>query len=263
MRNWVPHILAGIIVSTIGAMGAGAQARVFSYKDAFLSSYIRGTGQLSAVGKEPFGNSSGTDTSVDEETRFGYSGEIGFVFNLTQSFHLRLGAEAIQHRPVKEAKGLSPSGAERFSLDSSVFVFNPNVALEYVYSQRGNLRFYMTAGVGLAEVTVENRYTMTAAGTSQLGVEDFNEKLAGSTYSSHFGVGLETLFVDNVTFSFDVGYRYLPVPSLKYKGPTNPIVSPGGVNEGDEARTHGGGKRQLDLGGLTLSAAFRFYLNFL
>jgi len=243
------------------AFAAPAEARVFNYKDSGLAAYIRGTGGLSAVAKKPFAKSSGTDTSVDGESKYVYSGEIGGMFRFGGNANLRIGAELIQHRPVKEASGTSAAGNERFTMDSSVFVFNPNITLEYVYSGAGNLRYYAAFGVGLADVTVENRYTMTTQGTTDLGVGSFNEKMAASTTSGHFMIGLETLFVDNATFSLDVGYRHLPVKSMKYKGDVANIV--GGGTKGADALNHDGSKRSMDLGGLMVGVGFRFYMNFL
>ncbi|NJL24115.1 MAG: hypothetical protein HC902_02320 [Calothrix sp. SM1_5_4] len=125
------------------------------------------------------------------------------------------------------------------------------------------MRYYLFAGAGMADVTVENEYKMTAAGTSSLGVSDFKEKLAASAVSGHVGIGLETHFVDNVTFSADFGYRYLPVSTLKYKGDVATIAQPGGASEGDEARNSDGNKRTMNLGGIHAGLTFRFYLNFL
>jgi hypothetical protein len=239
-----------------------AEARVFNYKEASKAAYLRGTGALSRVGQSAFENSSGTDTELKGESTYAYSGELGFVFGVGSMTNIRLGAEMIQHRPV-DGKGLNPAGEERFALDSSVVVFNPNVTLEFIYKTQDNLRFFVFTGLGFADVTVDNRYTMTATGSTELGVADFSEKLTGSTYSGHAGIGLEARFVDNVTFSCDFGYRYLPVRTLKYKGDVNNIVAPGGAAKGDEALNHDGHKRSLDLSGISAGITFRFYLQFL
>jgi opacity protein-like surface antigen len=192
-----------------------ASARVFSYQEAKLAAYIRGSGGLSQVRQDPFGASSGGDVGVADDYQFEYGGELGFSYAFTEQVHMRLGAELIRHGPVSGTKGTNSSGTEYFSLDSSVVVFNPNLTLEYVYSTYGNLRFYALGGVGLADVTVDNKYTMTSSGSTALSVSDFTEKLHSSAYSAHAGIGLESLFTDNVTFSFEVDYRYLPITSLK------------------------------------------------
>lgn len=253
----------GFAFLIFAVLAVPAQARVFNYKDSGLAAYLRGTGGFSKVNQEPFAHSSG-GADIEEGSHLNYGGEIGFLFGLSANLHMRVGAEVIQARPVSQAKGTNSSDAELFSLDSSVFVFNPNVTFEYVYSGAGNLRFFSAVGAGLADITVENRYTMTATGTSAFGgVQDFNEKMSAQTTSGHFLIGLETLFLDNVTFTADVGYRYMPVKELKYKGDTNNIVSPGGVTKGSTVYNEDGSKRTMDLGGLFAGIAFRFYLNFL
>jgi opacity protein-like surface antigen len=127
----------------------------------------------------------------------------------------------------------------------------------------GNTRFYLAGGAGLAMVTVENRYAMTAAGKSQTGLSDFNELMEGTATSGHVGLGMETLFTDNVTFTMDVGYRYLPVTALKYKGDAKTLQKPGGVSKGDPVVNADGSSRTLNMGGLIIGVGFRFYLNFI
>jgi hypothetical protein len=242
---------------------SAAEARVFDYKQVGLAAYIRGNGGLSNVKQKAFSGSSGVDSEIDGESNFSYGGELGAQIAFGPSVNMRIGAEMIQHRPVSEAKGLNGSGQERFTMESSVFIFNPNVTFEYAYQTAGNTKFYFGLGGGLADITVENRYEMTAQGTTDLGVGSFNEKLQGNATSFHINGGLETLFVDNTTFSIDAGYRYLPVKEFKYKGDTSNIVSPGGVAKGDVAKDHNGANRELDLGGFYMGFTFKFYLNFM
>lgn len=257
-----PLILRPSTLLLVLLWAVGGEARVFSYKDTNKAAYVRGTGALSGIGQNAFSDSSGTDTDLEGNSAYAYSGELGFVFGVGSMTNVRLGAELIQHRPV-DGKGLNAAGDERFTIDSSVAVFNPNITVEFIYKTQDALRFFVFAGLGLADVTVDNRYTMTATGTSELGVSDFSEKLSASTYSGHAGIGLETRFVDNVTFSADFGYRYLPVRTLKYKGDVNNIVTPSGASKGDEALNHDGNKRSLDLSGISAGITFRFYLQFL
>ena len=240
-----------------------AEARVFSFKDAGLAAYLRGHWGFSSVNKDPFANSSGVDTSVGDQSDFQYGGEFGVAMGLGSAFALRLGAEVTQHGPVSEAVGTGPTDAERFKLESSVFIFTPMVTVEYIYTAGPSTRYYFAVGAGLADVTVDNRYTMTDLGTSDLGVSSFNEKMSAQGTSYHFLTGLETSFVDNTTLSLDIGYRYLPINELKYKGDVNNIVSPTGVSKGDTVFNADGSKRTLDLSGAYVGLTFRFYLHFL
>jgi hypothetical protein len=245
------------------AVGVSAEARVFNYKDSTVAPYLRVTGGLSSLGQSAFKDSSGTGTSVDGTSKYSYGGELGLVLAITPSFHMRFGAELMQSRPVTYAPGSSSSGTELFRLDSTMSVFNPNVTFEGVFKSTGATRYFGMAGVGLASLTLENKYAMTSAGTSALGVSDFDEKMTGSAVESHLGVGFETLFTDNATFSMDLGYRYLIVKSLKYKSDVNNIVSPSGVHAGDPVLNSDGSARKLNLSGVNIGVSFRFYLNFI
>jgi hypothetical protein len=237
-----------------------AEARVFNYQDSGLAAYVRGTGGQSSAGGEAFQHASGTDTFMDEKAKYQYGGEAGFLMSFG-TFALRFGAEMLEHQRVEEAQGVDTSGIERFKLNSTIFVFNPNVTLEYIYATYGNFRLFMAGGAGYAMVTVENTYAMTTQGTTDLGVTDFKEKLEAAVVSGTLNTGFETLFTDNATLMMDIGYRYMPVRTLKHKGPNTTIV--GSVDKGDTAMNSNGTKRQLDLGGLYAGLAFRFYLNFL
>ena len=238
-----------------------AHPRVFNYKDASTAAYIRATGGYSALSQDPFANSSGAGTTISGTTQYNYGGEVGFMLGLSSNLHLRLGAEFLQENPVV-ADGLNSAGVSRFSLNSSVFIFNPNVTFEYVYSVHGNIRFFAELGAGYANVTVVNDYKMTPAGTTTFGVSDYKETMDTNTLSGIAGVGLETLFTDNVTLLADFGYRYLPVNNLKYKADVSTINNPSSVHKGDPVLNADGSKRNLNLGGLFGGVALRFYLNF-
>lgn len=237
-------------------------SRIFNYKDASTAAYVRATGGYSSLTQDPFANSSGAGTTIEGTTQYNYSGEVGFMFGLSANLHLRLGAELMQENPVV-GDGLNSAGVSRFSLNSSVFIFNPDVAIEYVYSLHGNIRFFAELGAGYANVTVVNDYKMTPTGTSAFGVSDYKETMETNTLSGIAGIGLETVFTDNVTLLADFGYRYLPVNSLKYKADVKTVASPSGVRKGDPVLNADGSKRNLDLGGLFGGLALRFYLNFL
>ncbi len=244
-------------------IGPPSYARVFNFKNSGTGVMLRGSGGMSSVGKDPYGNSSGTGTSIADETKYNYSGELGLIFGMGENCNLRIGAEVIQHHPIKEGHGKDSSDTELFQLDSSTFVFNPNLAMEFFLESGQSTRFFAQGGLGYAMVDVENRYTMTAPGTSAFGVGDFNEKMSGTGLSVMVGAGFETTLIDNVTFSIDGGYRYIKVAELKYTGDVNNIVSPSGTSKGDTALKGDGTKRELNLGGLFIGASLRFYLNFL
>lgn len=250
-----------LLLIYIGSLAAspGAHARVFDYKSSGVAAYFRGTGGLTNLNKDAFDKADGAGTKVSGSSMLAYGGEIGAMLNFGPNFHMRLGLEVMQPAGLSGATGSSPSGIERFKLDSSVFVFNPNVTFEYIYMNKGGLRFYSAAGVGYADVSVENKYTKSP--TSDLSVASYNEKLGGTSLSGVFLMGMETLFVDNVTFALDAGYRYMPISSLQYKNDVTGFN--GSAAKGADALDINGKKRSLDLGGFIVGASFRFYFNFL
>lgn len=238
------------------------EARIFNYKEGGLAPYLRGTGGLSSLAQEPFAHSSGAGVTVNDRTNFNFGGELGIVLGLTSNFHIRLGAEVLQEGIVN-GDGVDSAGTAQFTLNSSVFVFNPNAVFEYVYRATGSTRFFVELGAGYSNVTVVNDYKMTPAGTTAFGVSDFKETMEANVMSGIFGLGIESLFTDNVTFMIDVGYRYLPVYNLKYKNDANTILVPTGVRKGDAVLNDDGSNRKFNLGGPFGAIAFRFYLNFL
>jgi hypothetical protein len=231
---------------------------VFNYKDAAVAAYVRGTAGFSQLDQDTFANEAGPGITVDGSTKYNYGAELGFAFSLGPMTHLRIGAEVIQENPVN-GTGSDSSGIAEYKLSSTVFIFNPNVAIEHVWSSSGVMRYYFVLGAGYANVTAANDYKKTPAST--LDEADFKESLVANTLSGQFALGLETLFTDNVTFMADAGYRYLPVRSLKYAGDVTNFT--GTHAKGDDVLNADKSKRTLDLGGIFVGVAFRFYLNFL
>lgn len=251
----------GLVPLLLIFFAAHAEARVFSYKDALMAPYIRVTGAMVGASDNAFDGSSGDDTDLGKGAAdYGYSGEVGLSFGLSQNLNFRVGAEIMRPHPVRTSGANPVSEANRFDLESTIFVFSPMATVEYVYRMMGNTRFFGSLSVGMADVTVENRYDMTATGTTDLGVADFTEKLSGVSTPILAGIGLETLFSANATFTFEFGYRYMPVNSLKYKSDVQNIVDTGGGNKGETVLNHDGSKRKVDLSGIFLSAGFRFYV---
>ena len=251
-----------ILLLLILFVSYSAQARVFDFSTATVAPYFRGTGGMNPLGQDAFIHGSGVGTSIKSKSNYNFSGELGFSFNLNDRLNLRLGAELISAIPVSNAKGVnSTSGAERFSLNSNVTAFNPNVAIEVLNLYTPTFRFFSTVGLGYATADLNNSYTMTATGTSELGVASFDEKATGSSISYSGGAGFETLFADNVTMSMELGYRHLQFQKLTHTGAVKTIAQ-GNVEKGDAVKNPDGSARRIDLGGAYVGITFRFYMNF-
>ncbi len=265
LNQWDLSALGGGLVSLFFIvssvfMSPEASARKFSFATEDMAAYFRGTGGMSAVEQDAFEKSSGVDTLLSsEKSTFNYGAELGFLFKIHDSLNFRIGAEILQAK-VSDVKGTNASGVERFTLESDIFAFNPIVNIEYVWGSGDNSRFVGYFGMGYASVRLDNKYEMTATGTSELSQSTFTEKSEGSFINGVVGVGWEGLFVDNVTAMLDVGYRFLDINKLKHSA-DNPTMGGGTAAKGSEVTNANGSQRTFDLGGPYIGLSFRFYID--
>ncbi len=246
---------AGIFLGTISL---SAHARVFNFKNESIAPYFRGTGGLSAVGSDAFGKAKGAATHLgSEKSAFNYSGEVGVLFHLVETFSFRLGVEAIQAQQVTDLKGKNAAGDELYALESTNFIWHPNAAAEFIHKQDDRFRFFSYLGFGQASLTVENDYKMTTLGENTY-VPSYKEKLEDSAFSYFAGVGFEVLLADTTTFELDLGYRYLKFSKPKHKGPITTIQ--GDFEKSEAAINDDGSNRDLDFSGFYIGTSFRFYI---
>jgi hypothetical protein len=249
--------LKPLLLILMGLSGA-ADARVFSFEKENMAAYLRASAGTNSADQDAFVHSSGTGTVFGEEgTKYSFSGEMGAQMSMG-SLNVRLGIEALRPKEVL-IDGNNAGGSKLFTLTSEIFVWGPTLSLEYVYSSIGSVRFYSYVGGTYMMVDMDNQYDMTAAGTLAYGANDYTEKGSATGYSSQAGLGFETMFVDNVTFSMDFGYRYLVVKDLKHKH--NETTIQGAVTKGDPMINDNGTERAFDLSGFTVGATFRFYID--
>lgn len=242
---------------------SSAFARVFDYKNSNLAAYVRGTGGITELGRKAFDQSSGTGVRTSGSAKYGYGGEVGAMIGLSPNVHVRIGGELIQPQAVNTLGTNSAATQSYYHLNSNVSVFNPNLSFEWAYKIQGSTRYFVSAGAGYAFVLLINKYLMTTAGTSQFGLQSFNDSMKGNAVSYKVSTGIETLFTDNVTFAADIGYLYLPVKKLVYTDSVQNFISPRGVTAGSKVVNANGTSRAIDLSGITVGVSFRFYLNFL
>lgn len=253
--------LPTVLVLGLLSFSLSAEARKFSFETEDIAAYFRGTGGLSSIGQKPFADATSSSTVAlsSEQPQLNYGGELGFFFKMSGNLGFRIGAEIMQSA-VADVKGTAPGGsAEYFSLESDIFVFNPNAAIEYSFMGDTTSRFVAYFGLGYASVRLDNAYTINAAGETALGVSSYTEKSNGSFVNGVVGLGWEGLFVDNVTAFVDVGYRFLQVNKLSYTA--DETVIGGSVSKGDEVTNANGQTRQFDFGGPFVGLAFRFYID--
>ncbi len=252
-------LVIAILLNTIVS-----QARVFDFNGESLAAYLHLTGGLASIGDDAYADSSGLDTVITETVPYNPGFELGFLFGIAGAVVIKLGAEVLQTKQLPKISGKNASGDERFTLDSKVFGFNPNLALEFNIDQDNQSRFFFAANVGSINISVDNAYTFNAKGLSELSVTgDYTEKSEASflTYGAY--LGYEMLAVDNVTFMMNVGYRHIPVPELKYKHDYPDLIDSQSALKGDVVLNSDGSTRKFDFGGPYVGLGFRFYINFL
>jgi hypothetical protein len=248
---------AFIILWTLFVCPESAHARKFDFKSEVLATYFRASLGPSLLSDNAYGNSSGDSTTISSKVATNSSGEIGVVFSGTKA-NLRLGCEFLMPRDVTGVSGVNAAGTERFLMTSQVSAFVPTLNLEFIPYYSPTAKWIVGLGGGIALVSIENAYTMTATGTSELGVSDFTEKGSSQVSVGQIYTGYEVLFTDTVTAVFDVGYRYLPVKTLKSRQDTTAIS--GTYASGSEFKKDDGTRRSIDLGGFFAGFAFRFYI---
>jgi hypothetical protein len=252
---WVVSVL--LIIGSDAAYG-----REFSYGAQSYAGFIRGGLGLPHENQDAFAHSSGSQTRLgDESPGYNVNGEIGFQYS-AGPFNFRFGYEALRAKEV-EVVGSNAAGARLMDITSNIFTYGPKLTIEYIYSTISVFRFYGYAAGTYNFVSLDNEYTLTAVGTGTYAgmatQSTFVEKSATNAYSAEGGLGIESVFADNATFSLDCGYRYFPVSGFRYRYPVT-VFDNTSVGPGELVRNQNGTTRTLDLGGITASITFRFYL---
>jgi len=232
-------------------------AKVFDMTGQSFGSYLRATyGPWSS--QDPFAQSSGTGVSFDNQYSGIESYEFGFLIN-TKRLTWRLGFEYVAPQPLNTVNGNdSASGANYYSLSSTVASLDPKLGVELNLKTWKESRLWFLGEGGIAMLDIHNNYTFTAAGTTKYGIGNFNEevKSTGTVYAA--GFGFETLMSDATTVSFELGYRYLNFTNLtEASGVTN---FQGNVGSGASATQNGGAARTLNMSGPYAAVSLRVWI---
>lgn len=233
-------------------------ARKFDFKSESVATYFKGSYGPSQVRDAAFGDSSGASTSFDKNVTTNAGAEFGFLV-ASERLNLRLGAEILLPRHLSDVKGSSDTtGTELFSLDTKTSALIPTVFIDAVLSSTPTSKAFLSTGLGYAYVSVDNTYAFTADGTSEFGLANFQEKAKAEALAIYGSVGYETLFADNSTVVFELGYRYLEPDTFKHEKETTTFQGP--VTAGELATTNNGDARKISLSGIFASLSFRFYI---
>ncbi len=244
-------------------LAPAAQARVFSYKSSWVAAHLAGSGGTTSQGSGTFSNTSGSGTQFTDTVKYDFSGEFGFSFLMSENFTMRLGFEGVQSKSI-DAKGGSSAGTNWMTVTSQSTVFNPNLTFEDIFFNNGSTRMFAFFGAGYAMAKVNNTYNVNAAGQTQYAgaPATFGDTWAATNVSAQVGGGLEFFLVDNVTLSFQAGYRYMNFPKLTYasagsgfsNGTYQTVASGATVNDSFGHPVH------LDMSGPFVGIMIRFFI---
>jgi hypothetical protein len=232
-------------------------ARTFDFKSERFAPYIGGTYGLSQVSDSAYEGSSGNGgVSTDQKVSMNMSGEIGFIFP-SERFNFKLGLEFLAPKFLTGVNGTSSSGTNYFSLDSTLYATVPMATIEFLAFRTSESHMIIGIGGGMAFLTLENNYTMTAAGTTALGVGNTDEKGTGQAPAGQVYLGYEFLISDTATIAFNVGYRYIQFSQINS---SQTLSAPSGSETSGQALVNmDGSNRTVNLSGPFGGLSLRFY----
>jgi opacity protein-like surface antigen len=246
-----------IIGFSLIALALPAEARKFDFKSESMAAYFRGTYGNTRLSDGMYSSSSGFGTVFDKKPQRNISAEFGFLFGIGGPLTLRLAGELLMPQRFEDINGTNSAGTALFTLKSEVLAYLLMSHIEYSIPLSPRTRFYLDGGVGLAQVTVDQTYTMTTAGAAAL-VPSYNETAVNRVTALSASLGYEFVMSDVVTAAFDLGYRHIPVSRLDATKAVTAIA--GNEANGSSIKNGDGTDRIADLSGFFLGLAFRFYL---
>lgn len=251
-----PRALVALGAFLLG-FASPALARTVNLMNESFAPYVRGTYQQSLLNKKTFADSSGSGNSFSGDLPSIANYEFGFAYSIKE-ITLRFGFEVIRPSAVKDISGTNAAGTELFTVDTDVSGYVPRIGLDINIKQWTSSRIFLNASYGLANVTVQNSYGFTSAGTAAYSLADFREEVKGSAPMTEYGLGFEYNAFDTTTVVLDAGYRYLKVDEFSHNVDVTNFQ--GAVTKGATALGNDGGRRSLDLSGYFASLHLRFWL---
>lgn len=228
-----------------------------------FGSYLRGTYGNWGQSKSPFENSSSTvanPLTFNSGFKTLSSYEFGFIY-ATGVTTWRFGFELIQPAKLKDLTGTNAAGTKMYDLGSEFSIVTPKMGIEFNLKTWKESRVFFYGDYGLANLTLQNSYAFTAAGTAAYpGMTDFREELKATTSTYSLNLAFETLMSDTTTICLEGGYRFLKFAEMKHN--VAGTVFQGTVAKGDKAYNDDGTTaRSLNLSGPYAGIHFRFWIN--
>lgn len=244
---------------TLAILASGSlQARELSLREAGPAGFFRLTGGQQASGDNLYASSSGSSTVFSEEVKYNLGGELGFVYNFSEKFGMRIGVDLVQTKNAT-VTGKDAGGATLMTVDSGGFAFNPNLGFEFALANNGWLKTIFLVSAGYATVKIKNEYSLTNPdGTTAYPAvpASFKETVVGNGLLWQTALGWEIVTVDNVSTLIEVGYREVKVDDLEYDSALTTFS--GTKAKGARAVNNDGSKRTAKIAGPYIGLSFRF-----
>ncbi|CAM6001616.1 unnamed protein product [Sphagnum balticum] len=237
-----------------------AQARVFNFDEQTFSTYLRGTGGFTNLQKTGFapGLPAGTSFPDSPGVTQAFSGEIGVGFTTKRVLTTRLGVELFYPYASGGVTGKNTAGAPLLTMSNQLYGIIPQVNFEFFVKQGPWGRIYMGGGAGYGICILNNVTSLTPLGQSTYGIGNYTEAATATTIMGQGFLGVEVPAFDNVSISFDLGYRYLNASNYTSNGGYQSAL--GSVAAGSTIKNVDGSNRSTDLSGIYGAINLRLYI---
>lgn len=234
-----------------------AEAKIFNFGNESFATYLLGSAGGSLLRQNQVENESGAGTKFDDEIKYNFAGEIGFLYS-TQYVNFRFGFEVLKPAALK-ATASNAAGTALYDVKSDLTGIVPKLGIEFNIRPLNNYRGFVLLSAGAATLTMKNDYVMTTAGLAAYpGVVDHTVETKANSTELTAAVGMETYLSDSSTWVFEAGYRQLNFKDLKYSKSATTFT--GSNNAGDPVKDSSGQNRALNFSGMIINLGLRIYL---
>lgn len=205
-----------IFIYFIFLVSQNLYAYVFDMRQTQYGSYLRSSVSPWANGQTPWSQSSGTSVAWSDQFTNIWNYEFGFLYN-SKSVTWRFGVEITQPPQLNGMVGSDTvSTTPYYSMMSSVSAVTPKIGMEINLRTWKDSRIWAYIEYGLANLTIQNSYNFTAAGTVKYGIANFREEVKSTQSKYSASLGYEVLATDTTTISLELGYQTLLFNNLTH-----------------------------------------------
>lgn len=238
-------------------IASASEARVFNIGGESFASYLMFNGASSNLGQTPFKGDSSTTATYDDDYKYDYGGEFGFLY-ASPAVNFRFGLEIIKPQSLN-AVSASNGGSTLYYIKNDITGIAPKFGIEFNLHRTPTSRVFLLTSAAQASVTLKNEYTLTSAGqTAFPAVSNHTVEAKGNATELELALGYEMFMADTTTIIFQASYKTLKFSQLKYSKDVTTFS--GAQTTGSVVQDASSTDRSLDFTGANVSIGFRFYL---